>query len=292
MSNKYFILISFTIVLVFVHKKNYSLGIDENLLKFRQLISDSENINYSEKNKLNYYSDSIKKAIDKSVNFFKNKDKIDAQSYLILDYLIRKYEIPLSIDKSKVKNAFNENGLNSSFDFFYGIIEPEAIKTVVPDTFNNPMEQSLIRALLCKEKPVDEKFLDFLEAQINSGGYQLTHAVIALIWLRENQCIINEKRTKGMINTSINLLLELAKKERYNTDIGIEAMAVLCYSGNYKKIKPFMISEVLKVQKANGSWAHSPETTITDEHTTILAFWLLLGVEYHRLNPAVKWIVK
>ena len=139
---------------------------------------------------------------------------------------------------------------------------------------------------------IDEKFLDFLEAQINSGGYQLTHAVIALIWLRENQCIINEKRTKGMINTSINLLLELAKKERYNTDIGIEAMAVLCYSGNYKKIKPFMISEVLKVQKANGSWAHSPETTITDEHTTILAFWLLLGVEYHRLNPAVKWIVK
>lgn len=290
MSNKYFILLSLTIV--FVHKKNYSLGIDRNLQKFSQLISDSENKNYSEKNKLNYNSDSIKKVIDKSVNFFKNKDKIDAQSYLLLDYLIRKYEIPLSIDSRKAKNAFNENNLNSSFTFFYRIIEPEAIKVVVPDTFNIPMEQSLVRALLCKEKPVDEKFLDFLEAQINSGGYPLTHAVIALIWLRENQCIINEKRIKGMINTSINLLLELAKKERYNTDIGIEAMAVLCYTNNYKKVTPFMISEVLKVQKANGSWAHSPETTMTDEHTTILALWLLLGVEYHQLNPAVKWIVK
>lgn len=292
MSNKISVLLFLTILLVIVHKKNYCSGIYRNKEKVPMTISDSENIYFKKKNKLNYNSDSIKKAIDRTVNFFKNKDKIDAQSYLLLDYLIRKYEIPFSIDKGKVESAFTENELNSSFKLFYRIIAPPAITVVVPDTFNNPMEQSLISALMCKEKSVDEKFLDFLEQQINNGGYPLTHAVIALIWLRENQCLINEKRMDGMISKSINSLLELAKKEKFNTDSGIEAMAVLCYSGNYKKIKPFMVSEVLKVQKANGSWAHSPETNVTDEHTTILALWFLLGIEYQNHNPSVKWIVK
>ena len=115
---------------------------------------------------------------------------------------------------------------------------------------------------------------------------------MALQWLTENECIINKKRMNRMIKNSISLLLSLAQKENYNTDVGIEAMAVLCYSGNYKKVKHFMIDEVLKAQKENGAWAHSHEKNISDEHTTILALWFLLEIEYPNHNPSVKWIVK
>lgn len=238
------------------------------------------------------YSDSIRNAINKSINFFKNKKNIDAQAYLLLDYLIRKYEIPFSVDTSDINKAFNKN-LNYTFQIFCKIIDPKIKLPVnIPDTFNNPMDQCVLRAFLCSERPVDEKFLDYLSEQIKTGKYPLTHAVIALQWLKEKQCMMNEKRINELIHNSIQPLLHLAAAEKYSTDLGIESMAVLCYSDNQKKIKRYMISKVAEAQKENGAWGHEPKSDFSDEHTTVLALWLMLSIEHPHINPSTKWIVK
>ncbi len=237
----------------------------------------------------------IENSISKAVNYFKKKQdegKMDPQAYILMDYLIRKFELDFKIDMEKLNRSFNEMSQHISLHFFYRIIEPKTpVKCEQLDAVNKN-EWCLLKPLLCAEKKVENNFLEFLDEQICKGKYWLTHVVIGLKWLKEKQCFENEIKIDEMISKSIPLLDELAKNENCNTDLGIEAMAVLCYVGKTYLIEMCAIEEVLKVQRTDGGWGYKPTDGTSDDHTTVLALWLLSEIEYADKNPSVKWIVK
>lgn len=130
-----------------------------------------------------------------------------------------------------------------------------------------------IRALYCNQFELGDDYIDLLKNEAGIGNYQASHALLALIWLRQNGCLKN-------INLSLveNLIIEAnwtnIKVAEDWTDLKIESIAFLQEYGVEMEIK--LIEGLLKQQNPDGGFPMKPDTLQSHTHTTILAIWALL----------------
>lgn len=131
-----------------------------------------------------------------------------------------------------------------------------------------------LTALYCNNYQIDQtRFFKDIDSLSVMNDYEVTHALLAIYFLEQNQCFSGEKlNSLKKRSHSKNLELIEARSEMLD-DIAIEAIALL--QSTNCKIKPSWIKEILKNQNVDGGWAVNGIESTSNTHTTMLALWAL-----------------
>jgi len=147
------------------------------------------------------------------------------------------------------------------------------------------LDLTTARALYCDREAPPPDYPDLIRAEAAAGGYQLTHAVLALAWFRDNGCDppVAADETAAWVDGLAALVRDHPVHE-----LGFEAAALLAYLGAADRLPPRYVEGVISVQDADGRrhpcpappcdppTGLRPERAASHWHSTALALWLLL----------------
>jgi len=113
----------------------------------------------------------------------------------------------------------------------------------------------------------------------NSGGYMMTHALLATIWLQENNC--NMSLPEYFMDTLYYDTAALTDRGLPVTDLALEAAAFLYEAGQGNLVNPNFAENVIATQNPDGGWSLSSGTPNgSDWHPSLLALMILLHAAY------------
>jgi hypothetical protein len=118
-----------------------------------------------------------------------------------------------------------------------------------------------------------------LENSAAKGEYQLTHTLLALIFIKENnyQLQLPDNFTENVYNSNA----QLVDNDQTVTDLELEAAAFLYLANQNDLVNNSFIEKAIAAQKTDGGWTTTgKQTDQTNWHPTILALLLLLHEQY------------
>jgi hypothetical protein len=137
----------------------------------------------------------------------------------------------------------------------------------------NKLDLITLPALYCDRLDLPSDYLMVLEEGVSQGGYQLTHVLLAWIWIQENGCEL--ELPDGFIEDMYHANAALINTDPVVTDLELEAAAFLCLAGQSELIDDSFLERVIASQDIDGGWGSSRRW-----HTTILGLLFLLHVEF------------
>jgi len=152
-------------------------------------------------------------------------------------------------------------------------------------------------ALHCDRIALPPDWVEILARASRAGAYALTHAVLAAEWTVENGCRRRDELAAlhaeqvALLEQLIAQRAELAGRYEAATDLWIEAVAMLAYSGAADRIRDAWVVDLLALQRPDGGWPRHPRATRSDPHASALALWVLL----ERLQPQappIRWVAR
>jgi hypothetical protein len=135
------------------------------------------------------------------------------------------------------------------------------------------LDRITLPALYCDRLDLPSDYLRVLEEGISHGGYQLTHVLLAWIWIQENGCEL--ELPDGFVEDMYLANAALINTDPVVTDLELEAAAFLCLAGQGELIDDSFLEQVIANQDIDGGWGSSKRW-----HTTILGLLYLLHVEF------------
>ncbi len=136
-----------------------------------------------------------------------------------------------------------------------------------------------VPALYCDQLALPDDYTELLENAVEFGDYQLTHVMLALIWVQENGCEL--VLPDGFIESVYFTNAALINDDNVVTDLELEAAAFLYLSGQGELIDSAFIESVMASQNDDGGWALSSDSQGDSHwHSTILGLLILLHVEF------------
>lgn len=218
---------------------------------------------------------SYSKNIDDAASYFKARGAYTQPSVGILfDYLGRKFGLNWQgpMIEGYLLGARNDYYLAT----LMRILDPQA---VAPFEFDSDARaQVMFPALYCDQRPISPSFYARVFWDSVRGGYDLTHAVLALEWARENGCITGEREWAALREEQIRRMLAETEREAGDDDLFFERLAFLFYVGAGEWVKPDWVERVAKAQRTDGGWGQVLGEDSND-HASFLAFWVLLEAE-------------
>jgi hypothetical protein len=145
------------------------------------------------------------------------------------------------------------------------------------DAVTHPSDRLVVCALYCDRLGLSPSFfIEMLDKAANAGGYYLTHALLAVIWMREYgaEAELPAAFVENLYRANAALINADA---RTVSDVKLEAAAFLYFAGQGGRVDGTFIESVLRTQQRDGGWGKSRNGT-SDWHATILALLLLLHV--------------
>jgi len=130
---------------------------------------------------------------------------------------------------------------------------------------------TLARVLRCDVDPLSDADLVALDALVDGGGYDATHAALAVVWLEELGCEVEDAGPRR-VRLVEAIGAELAAGEEV-TDLAVEQSAVLHYLDAGDHVPGDWSGHVLAAQRADGGWGERVSTW----HMTMLAVWTILA---------------
>jgi len=152
---------------------------------------------------------------------------------------------------------------------------PPEYFSAVTDVF----DQITVPALYSNIKTPPTNYMSQLDIAANSGGYFLTHALLATIWLQENHCELS-------ISNDFAESLYYANAQLIGTgsvvnDLQLEAAAFLYLAGQGKRVDDAFVQRVIATQNYDGGWSASSDTPAGSYwHASVVGLMLLLHVEF------------
>lgn len=174
---------------------------------------------------------------------------------------------------------------------FYRLLDPD-VRPEVGELLSIPGLTGAVtaRALHCDWLPLPPDYLHELDRLAARGGYALTHAVLASVWIEENGCQIDRAVLARLRDRSTSRLLELLDARAGPTDLLAEAMAMLCYGGHGGRLTPAHVQTLLRARRDDGGWPLDEDRPASHPHTTVLALWVLLDVRHRPSRVHVPMI--
>jgi hypothetical protein len=149
----------------------------------------------------------------------------------------------------------------------------------------DPLNQITIPALYSDRLPLPENYSDMLNEYLNDSGYMMTHALLATIWLQENNCTVPnlpDNFTQCLYSSTAALITN----DTTVTDLEVEAAAMLYEAGQGTLVNGNFVQNLINAQNVDGGWSLTSNATESSNwHTTVLALMVLLYVE----NPAPSY---
>jgi hypothetical protein len=140
-----------------------------------------------------------------------------------------------------------------------------------------------IPALYADQRSPSSNYPKVLMDAKDRGGYMMTHALLATIWLQENNC--NISLPENFIETLYYDTAALTESDLPVTDVALEAAAFLYEAGQGNLVYPDFAENVITTQNPDGGWSLSSDTPSgSNWHPTILALMMLL----HVAHPAIS----
>ena len=141
-----------------------------------------------------------------------------------------------------------------------------------------------VRALYADQWSLPDNYPFVLINAKDSGGYMMTHALLATIWLQENKC--NISLPDNFIKTLYYDTAALTETGLPVTDVALEAAAFLYEADQGNLVNPNFAENVVATQNPDGGWSLSSDTPSgSDWHPTVLALMMLL----HIAHPAESY---
>lgn len=131
-----------------------------------------------------------------------------------------------------------------------------------------------VPALYCDRMELPGNYSGMLEGAVDEGGYMLTHALLALVWMEENGCEL--ELPEGFTERVYSDAASLINDDMEVSDLELEAAAFLYLAGQNDRVNSTFVWRIVELQNEDGSWGESD----VDGHTTSLGLLILLHEEY------------
>jgi hypothetical protein len=138
----------------------------------------------------------------------------------------------------------------------------------------NELDLFTLPALYCDRLELPSNYSALLQEGVSNGGYQLTHVLLAWVWIQENG--VELALPDGFIDDMYRANAALINTDSTVTDVEMEAAAFLCLAGQSELIDSSFVDCVIASQAVDGSWGG----TNARWHTTVLGLLFLLHMEF------------
>jgi hypothetical protein len=141
------------------------------------------------------------------------------------------------------------------------------------------IDQITVPALYCDQLKLSSDYSETLEWAEESGGYLLTHVLLACIWIQDNGCEV--PMPSGFLQDVYHETAALINGDQVVTDLELEAASFLYLAGQGALVPTAFVSQVIAVQNSDGGWrASSDAQGASDWHSSVSGLMVLLHVEY------------
>jgi hypothetical protein len=147
------------------------------------------------------------------------------------------------------------------------------------DEVTYDVDKITIPALYSDRRSLPSDYPAMLNEYANEGEYLTTHALLAVIWLKENNCTLAlpDNFTTSLYHGTSALI----NNDSIVSDLEIEAAALLYEAGQGSLVDSSFIQHVIAAQNVDGGWSTFSDTSIVSYwHTSVLALMLLLPVAF------------
>ncbi len=135
-----------------------------------------------------------------------------------------------------------------------------------------------IPALYADRMSLPDNYPSILNDAKNNGGYMLTHALLATIWLKENNCTVS--MPDNFMETLYYECVALTRNGLPVTDLDLEAAAFLHLAGQGTIVDDSFVQSVMATQNSDGGWSGSSDKPgISYWHASVLGLMILLHEE-------------
>jgi hypothetical protein len=153
-------------------------------------------------------------------------------------------------------------------------VPPECFSAVTAD-----VDRITVPALYSDRKELPDNYMSELDAAANSGGYLLTHALLATIWLQENYCELSISNDFAESLYCANA--RLIGNGSVVNDLQLEAAAFLYLAGQGRREDDAFVRRVIATQNYDGGWSASSDAPADSNwHASVFGLMLLLHVEF------------
>lgn len=219
-------------------------------------------------------SDHRAQAIDKAVQYVNVRGENLLQVAVpMLDNLQRRFGLKVNITAARQRILL---ATPPGRRVFFRHLGPGLIATREQVSALRGIDHITAAAMYCDLYGLPADFFIKVRSLANRGGYALTHATLAMVMVRAQNCAYDRKIYSTELRRQINQLRFLLQNTPVESDLGIEAILMLHLSrrspemaGEPSHVNPQWIEQILAAQSPDGSWYQN-------DHTTVLALWLLL----------------
>jgi hypothetical protein len=137
----------------------------------------------------------------------------------------------------------------------------------------------LQQALRCAQMDTAgrDALLAAIEEDLGGSHYLVSHAAIALQWMRELRCVPTD-RDADLAARAVDGLALMAGTGPASEEPALQAIALLTYIAPDRLPERDVVVAVIEAQRPDGSWARDGDAPHDIDHATMLALWFLLEV--------------
>ena len=148
------------------------------------------------------------------------------------------------------------------------------------DAVSHSSDRIVVSALYCDRLGLPPSFPEVLAKAVTAGGYYLTHALLAWIWIRKNG--YESALPDGLICSMYSANAAVVNNDpTLVSDLRLEAAAFLYLAGRGALVEDAFVESVIRTQNDDGGWGISRDGDgKSDWHATVLGLLLLLHVKF------------
>lgn len=234
----------------------------------------------------------------RGVRYFAEQVTAADPSWLaIFGYLQRRYGIAVHLAGGAPLHGLRDGVARPEVAAIYRRIDDPAARVdkAAIAALPTAIDRITASALHCDRIPLPPDWVEILRRASRAGAYALTHAVLATEWTVENGCR-SRQELAALHDEQVALLVQLVEQRdtlaprlAAASDLWIEAMAMLVYSGAGTRLRPEWIADLLALQRPDGGWPRHPRAAHSDPHATALALWVVTA-QLQPTAPPIRWI--
>jgi hypothetical protein len=226
--------------------------------------------------------DSIEGAVQRTLEHVRQRaGQMPPTDLMLLDFLQRRFRLDprFAFQMAFYRTPTAEE--SAAVALYRRLIDPKAPAPRLPDRAPDFVRTDLM-ALYGPQGLLPEDFLARLKTQMESGGYALTHAALALQWACEQGCVEASPDVAELRTALIEGLCRVAQEQRFVTDLGLEAIAFLHYLGAGPRVLAAWVEAILDAQQPDGRFTGRAPASgeVYNDHATLLSLWILLEAQH------------